>query len=48
MGANIGTHCHAPDTVPMGPESDPNAVLHQRFRVRGMDNLYVTDAGQLL
>jgi choline dehydrogenase len=41
---NIGTYCHASGTAPIGPDQDPNAVLDQRCRVRGTDNLYVVDA----
>jgi choline dehydrogenase len=42
--ANIGTYCHASGTAPVGPDSDPNAVLDQRCKVRGTENLYVVDA----
>ena len=41
---NIGTYCHASGTAPIGPDSDANAVLDQKCRVRGTDNLYVVDA----
>lgn len=41
---NIGTYCHALGTVPMGADSDPNAVLDSRCRVRGVQDLYVVDA----
>jgi choline dehydrogenase len=44
MRANIGTYCHALGTAPIGPDGDPNAVLDQRCRVRGTDNLYLVDA----
>jgi choline dehydrogenase len=44
MRDNIGTYCHASGTAPIGPDSDPNAVLNQRCKVRGTDNLYVADA----
>jgi choline dehydrogenase len=44
MRANIGTYCHASGTAPIGPDSDPNAVLDQKCKVRGTDNLYVADA----
>jgi choline dehydrogenase len=42
--ANIGTYCHALGTAPIGPDNDPNAVLDQRCKVRGTDNLFVVDA----
>lgn len=35
---------HASCTAPIGPESDPNAVLDSHFRVRGVQNLRVVDA----
>jgi choline dehydrogenase len=44
MRANVGTYCHASGTAPIGPDSDPTAVLDQKCRVRGTDNLYVVDA----
>jgi len=44
MRANIGTYCHASGTAPIGPDSDADAVLDQRCKVRGTDNLYVVDA----
>lgn len=44
MRTNIGTYCHALGTAPIGPDGDPNAVLDQRCKVRGTDNLYVVDA----
>jgi choline dehydrogenase len=42
--ANIGTYCHASGTAPIGSDSDSNAVLDQKCRVRGTENLYVVDA----
>lgn len=42
--ANIGTYCHASGTAPIGPDSDPQAVLDQNCKVRGTNNLYVVDA----
>ncbi len=42
--ANIGTYCHALGTAPIGPDSDEQAVLDQRCKVRGVDNLYIVDA----
>jgi choline dehydrogenase len=44
MRANIGTYCHAAGTAPIGPAGDPNAVLDQKCKVRGTENLYVADA----
>jgi choline dehydrogenase-like flavoprotein len=44
MRANIGTYCHASGTAPIGPDNDANAVLDQRCKVRGTDNLYGADA----
>ena len=41
---NIGSYCHALGTVPMGTDSDPNAVLDSRCRVRGVRDLFVVDA----
>ncbi|KAK6523461.1 hypothetical protein TWF281_001443 [Arthrobotrys megalospora] len=35
---------HASCTCPIGADSDPNAVLDSRFRVRGVDGLRVVDA----
>ena len=42
--ANIGTYCHASGTAPIGPVGDPTAVLDQKCKVRGTENLYVVDA----
>jgi len=42
--ANIGTYCHALGTAPIGPTGNEGAVLDQRCKVRGVDNLYVVDA----
>jgi choline dehydrogenase len=42
--ANIGTYCHASGTVPIGPDDDANAVLDQKCKVRGTENLFVADA----
>ena len=41
---NIGTYCHASGTVPIGPDSDPNAALDAKCKVRGTENLFVADA----
>ncbi|PFH61401.1 hypothetical protein XA68_17453 [Ophiocordyceps unilateralis] len=35
---------HACCTAPIGPSSDPKAVLDSKFRVRGVENLRVVDA----
>ena len=35
---------HASCTCPIGPDSDPMAVLDSKFRVRGVDGLRVVDA----
>ena len=35
---------HASCTCPIGPASDPNAVLDSNFRVYGVSNLRVADA----
>ena len=42
--ANIGTYCHPMGTAPIGPDGDAEAVLDQRCKVRGTDNLYLVDA----
>jgi len=44
IAAQIGTYCHALGTVPMGVADDPMAVVDQRGRVYGLDNLSVADA----
>jgi choline dehydrogenase len=44
LGANLGTFCHALGTARMGPDGDTGAVVDQRGRVRGVDNLWVADA----
>ncbi len=43
----VGTYCHAMGTAPMGPDSDAMAVVDQRCKVRGTDNLYVADASTI-
>src|SRR5512143_2882748 len=37
MRDNIGTAVHLCASAPMGPESDPYAVVDQQCRVRGVD-----------
>jgi choline dehydrogenase len=40
---NVGTYCHALGTARMGPDGDPGAVVDQKCRVRGIENLWVVD-----
>lgn len=42
--ANIDTYCHASGVVPMGPSTDPYAVVDQRCCAHGLENLWVADA----
>jgi hypothetical protein len=42
--ANVGTYCHASGTVPIGADDDRGAVLDEKCRVRGVQNLWVMDA----
>jgi choline dehydrogenase len=42
--ANIGTYCHLSGTAPIGSDSDVHAVLDQKCRVRGAENLCIVDA----
>ena len=44
LKANVLTQHHSSGTCKMGPSSDPMAVLDQRCRVHGFDNLMVVDA----
>jgi choline dehydrogenase len=39
-----GSGYHPCGTVPMGPDSDPNAATDGRGRVRGVEGLHVADA----
>jgi choline dehydrogenase len=41
---NCGTIYHPTTTAKMGPKSDPEAVVDQYFRVRGIEGLRVVDA----
>ena len=41
---HCGTIYHPTTTAKMGPKSDPEAVVDQYFRVRGVDGLRVVDA----
>jgi len=41
---SLNTTQHPCGTVKMGPESDPESVVDQRCRVRGVENLRVVDA----
>jgi choline dehydrogenase len=38
------TDYHPSGTLRMGPEGDEMAVVDERCRVRGIDNLYIADA----
>jgi choline dehydrogenase len=41
---NCGTIYHPTTTAKMGPKSDPEAVVDQYFRVRGVEGLRIVDA----
>lgn len=47
VAANLGTSIHTCGTVPMGPESDPAAVVDGRGRVHGIEGLRVADTSIL-
>ncbi|NLS00490.1 dehydrogenase [Rhizobium sp. P38BS-XIX] len=42
--ANVDGYSHPTSSVPMGPESDPSAVLDENGMVRGIEGLHVIDA----
>ncbi|MDE2843927.1 MAG: mycofactocin system GMC family oxidoreductase MftG [Chloroflexota bacterium] len=42
--STVGTARHVSGTCKMGPDSDPMAVVDQRCRVKGVENLFVADA----
>jgi choline dehydrogenase-like flavoprotein len=43
IAANLGSAFHSFNTVPMGPASDPVAVVDQHCRVHGVEGLRVAD-----
>jgi choline dehydrogenase-like flavoprotein len=43
IAAHLGTSHHLCATAPMGPDDDPDAVVDQMGRVRGVDGLAVAD-----
>ncbi len=47
MSDNITTAVHLCSSAPMGPDSDPSAVVDQFCRVRGVDGLRVVDTSVL-
>ncbi|WP_233488753.1 mycofactocin system GMC family oxidoreductase MftG [Blastococcus sp. TF02-09] len=47
IAARVGTAVHLSGTAPMGPDSDPNAVVDQHLRVRGVTGLRVVDTSVL-
>ena len=44
MRRTVGTARHVSGTCRMGPDSDPMTVVDQYCRVKGVQNLWVTDA----
>jgi choline dehydrogenase len=42
--STYNSYHHASGTCQMGPATNPKAVVDQRLRVHGLDNLYVADA----
>ena len=42
--ANIDTYCHASGVAPIGPSTNSYAVVDQRCRAHGLENLWVADA----
>jgi choline dehydrogenase-like flavoprotein len=47
LDANITTAVHLCSSAPMGPDSDPSAVVDQYCRVRGVEGLRVVDTSVL-
>jgi choline dehydrogenase-like flavoprotein len=47
ISGNVSTAVHLCSSAPMGPDSDPLAVVDQRCRVRGVDGLRVVDTSVL-
>ncbi|WP_040338680.1 mycofactocin dehydrogenase MftG [Candidatus Blastococcus massiliensis] len=47
IAARITTAVHLSGTAPMGPDADPDAVVDQRLRVRGVEGLRVVDTSVL-
>jgi predicted dehydrogenase (TIGR03970 family) len=47
IGDNITTAVHLCSSAPMGPDSDPTAVVDQYCRVRGVEGLRVVDTSVL-
>jgi choline dehydrogenase-like flavoprotein len=44
LDQTVGDYVHPVGTARMGPNGDAGAVVDQRCRVRGLDNLRVVDA----